>query len=187
MINQYETNLAFTTSRTQVSFIHIGMARALQTYLLVNRARLAPFEPLRTADYFSLEAIHQRIEQQTADQAQQRGVALIITLRESEQIIATVNFTNLVFGVFQACHLGFSIDQVYEGQGLMAEVLKAAIEFIRQVYGLHRIMANHLPDNVRSERLLKKLGFEREGFAKSYLKINGEWQDHVLNAYVFAD
>lgn len=187
MIKQHDPKLAFTTSRSQVFFIDTGMARALQTYLRANRARLAPFEPLRSDNYFSLEAIQQRIAQQLAEHEQQRGVALVVRLKSSEQIIATINFSNLIFGVFQACHLGFAIDQHHEGQGLMVEVLKAAIEFIRQDYGLHRIMANHLPDNVRSERLLNKLGFEREGFAKSYLKINGEWRDHVLTAYVFAD
>lgn len=187
MMNHYGTNLAFTTSRTQVFFIHTEMGQALQTYLRANQTRLAPFEPLRTDDYFSLAEIQQRINQQIDERAQQRGVALVVMLKDSQQIIATINFTNLIFGVFQACHLGFSIDQNYEGQGLMFEALETALEFIRQDYGLHRIMANHLPDNVRSERLLKKLGFVREGFAKSYLKINGEWRDHVLTAYVFAD
>jgi ribosomal-protein-alanine N-acetyltransferase len=52
------------------------------------------------------------------------------------------------------------------------------------VIGLHRIMANHIPTNTRSERLLKALGFEREGYAKADLKIAGQWQDMVLNSLV---
>jgi ribosomal-protein-alanine N-acetyltransferase len=28
------------------------------------------------------------------------------------------------------------------------------------------------------------LGFEKEGYAKSYLKIAGHWQDHILTALV---
>ncbi|MOA64507.1 ribosomal-protein-S5-alanine N-acetyltransferase [compost metagenome] len=46
-------------------------------------------------------------------------------------------------------------------------------------------MANHLADNQRSKNTLAKLGFVQEGFARSYLKINGKWQVHVLNSYVF--
>jgi ribosomal-protein-alanine N-acetyltransferase len=48
-------------------------------------------------------------------------------------------------------------------------------------------MANHLPHNKRSEALLKKLGFEREGYAKDYLQIDGQWQDHVLNSRLAPD
>jgi len=48
-------------------------------------------------------------------------------------------------------------------------------------------MANHLPDNLRSSNTLKKSGFKKEGYAQSYLKINGEWQDHILNSLVFLD
>ena len=66
----------------------------------------------------------------------------------------------------------------------MLEALKAAIPNVFQTHGLHRIMANYQPDNLRSEILLRRLGFEREGLAKSYLKINGRWTDHVLTSLI---
>lgn len=47
---------------------------------------------------------------------------------------------------------------------------------------MHRIMANYMPHNQRSGALLARLGFEREGYAKDYLLIDGKWQDHVLTA-----
>ena len=48
-------------------------------------------------------------------------------------------------------------------------------------------MANHLPRNERSARLLARLGFEREGYARRYLQIAGVWEDHVLTALSRAD
>jgi ribosomal-protein-alanine N-acetyltransferase len=39
-----------------------------------------------------------------------------------------------------------------------------------------------IPSNIRSGKLLDKLGFQKEGVAKSYLKIAGPWQDHVLTS-----
>jgi ribosomal-protein-alanine N-acetyltransferase len=47
---------------------------------------------------------------------------------------------------------------------------------------LHRIEAACIPANVASVRLLEKTGFQREGFARQYLCIDGVWQDHLLFA-----
>jgi ribosomal-protein-alanine N-acetyltransferase len=41
-----------------------------------------------------------------------------------------------------------------------------------------------MPANTRSARLLEKLGFEKEGFARRYLYINGRWEDHVLTSLI---
>ena len=43
-------------------------------------------------------------------------------------------------------------------------------------------MASYLPRNDRSGVLLKRLGFEIEGKARAYLRINGRWEDHILRA-----
>ena len=66
----------------------------------------------------------------------------------------------------------------------MREALTSAITYIFDEIGLHRIMANIRPENVRSARLLERLRFEREGLARSYLKINGVWADHVLTSLI---
>ena len=66
----------------------------------------------------------------------------------------------------------------------MSEIVQASIKYMQNEFKLHRIMANYLPYNHRSAKLLKRLGFEKEGYAKDYLKINGQWQDHVLNALI---
>ena len=43
-------------------------------------------------------------------------------------------------------------------------------------------MANYIPHNERSGRLLRRLGFMVEGYARDYLFINGAWRDHILTA-----
>lgn len=94
----------------------------------------------------------------------------------------TANYTNVVRGVFQACHLGYQIARDHEGRGLMHEALTASNAWAFREWKLHRIMANYIPENERSGRLLERLGFTREGFAKDYLFIDGAWRDHVLTA-----
>lgn len=45
-------------------------------------------------------------------------------------------------------------------------------------------MAAYLPDNERSGKLLKRLGFVVEGYARDYLMIDGQWQDHILTSLI---
>lgn len=83
-----------------------------------------------------------------------------------------------------ACNLGYSIDGEYQGEGLMFEALSGLLPLMFSKFGLHRVMANYMPRNKRSAKLLARLGFEKEGFAKEYLKIAGVWEDHVLTSLI---
>lgn len=177
----------FSTERTDVHLLVDEYAKNLQHYLVNNRTHLAPYEPLRDDEYFSLGNIQNRIINFLNDYQKKRSLPLVVTLKNDEHIIATINFTNFVYGVFQACYLGFSLENASQGKGLMYESLESSIEYVRKRYGIHRIMANHLPDNLRSSNTLRRLGFKKEGYAQSYLKINGIWEDHILNSLIFLD
>ena len=45
---------------------------------------------------------------------------------------------------------------------------------------VHDLCANVVLDNVRSQRVLERNGFEPFGVAPAYLKIAGAWRDHVM-------
>lgn len=108
-----------------------------------------------------------------------------IAINESEShVIASCSITNIVRGVFQSCHMGYSVDRNYEGKGKMRKLAQHTIDYAFDELKLHRVIANHMPTNSRSEALLRRLGFEREGYAKRFLQINGEWEDHVLNSLI---
>ena len=171
-----------TTERLTLQAAHPSHAHALQTYQLRNRVFLKPWEPARDDDFFELEAISQRLE--TMAEKTANGEALHLLILRDGTLIGACNFTNIVRGAFEACHLGYALDESAQGQGLMHEALKAAIAYVFEAMKLHRIMANYRPENERSARLLKRLGFEREGEARAYLKINGVWADHVLTSLI---
>lgn len=151
-------------------------------YYRENRSHHAPWEPLRDDDFFSSAQCLERLENSCLEQAAGRALQLALIEPSSGAMIGACNFTQIVRGPFQACSLGYSIAAGHEGKGLMFEALSATTLHVFEALGLHRIMANHLLHNRRSEKLLRRLGFEKEGYAKSYLMIAGKWQDHVLNA-----
>jgi [ribosomal protein S5]-alanine N-acetyltransferase len=66
----------------------------------------------------------------------------------------------------------------------MFEALTVVIAYAFNDMGLHRIMANYIPTNERSGRLLRRLGFVVEGYARDYLFLAGNWQDHILTSLI---
>ena len=69
----------------------------------------------------------------------------------------------------------------------MTAALTGLLPFAFDHLCLHRISAATLPHNIASRTLLEKVGFSEEGFARKYLRINGEWQDHVIYAMLNTD
>ena len=161
-----------------------GDAAQIQAYNISNRKHLQPWQPTRPPGFYAIENIIRRISFIEHERLAGRGLHLLICERDSGEILGECNFSNIVLGVFQACHLGYSLAEHAQGRGLMTEALRNAIAYVFEDLQLHRIMANYRPENERSARVLSGLGFQREGFARSYLKINGEWADHVLTALV---
>lgn len=172
------------TARLQLRVLHPEDAPLLLAYLVKNRSHLEPWEPQREENYFTLEQCRLRLTAQWKSIELGQSVPLALFPQGRSEMIGVCNFSNIVRGAFQACHLGYAIAAHWQGHGLMAEALRSGIAHMFGQEGLHRIMANYVPENARSARLLQRLGFEREGFARSYLKINGAWRDHVLTALI---
>jgi len=172
------------TARTVMTMPAPEHAPLLLAYRLHNRDHLAQWEPARSADYYSEAAARRRLVQSLAEAHAGSALHFVARDRSSGAVVATCSFTNIVHGVFQACHIGFSVAAACQGQGLMHEVARAGIDHMFGPQGLHRIMASHLPRNLRSAALLAKLGFEREGYARSYLRIDGTWEDMVLSSLI---
>lgn len=113
-----------------------------------------------------------------------RSIRFLLISKENQEgeIIGFCNFTQIFRGPFQACYLGYHLDSAHEGKGLMSEAIQKAVKYMFEEQNLHRIMANYMPSNIRSAKLLQNLGFIIEGKAKNYLLINGRWEDHVLTS-----
>lgn len=172
------------TSRTLIAPTRAEHAPLLQQYYQSNAAHLASWEPERSAEFYTLAHCEKRLRESMRLSKEDRGYQFAVFDPADGAIIGVCNFNNVVRGVFQACHLGYSISGTHEGQGLMFEALDALLPMVFEQLDLHRVMANYIAHNERSGKVLARLGFEREGYARKYLKIAGQWQDHVLTAKV---
>jgi ribosomal-protein-alanine N-acetyltransferase len=180
------------TARLTLRLARPGMQAAMVRFLEGNYAgHLDRWSPPAAPGFFTEDFWAQRLAIALDDFAADRAVRFVLHIRPEagaatgdEAIIGTCNYTNIVRGAFHACHLGYQIARAHEGRGLMAEALRATNAFMFGPLRMHRIMANFRPENERSGRLLERLGFVREGFARDYLFIDGAWRDHVLTALV---
>lgn len=162
-------------------------AENLSQYYSSNSAHFAPWSPAQPYDFHCLAQWKLRLPKQL--EAQQQGVSytFVAVNRSTNAIVAHCTLSQIFYGPFRACYMGYGIDQHYQGLGLMASLCGRTIEFAFKELKLHRIMANYMPHNNRSARLLKKLGFSWEGRAKQYLEINGRWEDHMLTSLTNPD
>jgi ribosomal-protein-alanine N-acetyltransferase len=176
--------IVLTTSRLILVSPEIDHAEEMLRYHQRNRRNFQPWEPKREESFYSIEAMRTRILAMQEAMSKRLALHLLFRAPGSTTIVGECGFTNIVRGPFQACHLGFSVCQDFEGRGLMREGLQCAIGFVFKELALHRIMANYRPENERSHRLLHRLGFEQEGRARAYLKIDGRWTDHILSSLI---
>lgn len=158
---------------------------AILAYYTENKKHLAPFEPLRPPEFYTGSYWCQEIKERFDTFSNDQSLKLFLFKKENPQvIIGSINFSNFIRGAFQACTLGYSLAAAEQGKGYMSEALKEAIHYVFTELNMHRIMANYLPHNQRSGKLLKRLRFDVEGYARDYLMINSQWQDHILTSLI---
>lgn len=100
--------------------------------------------------------------------------------RESDGVVASLNLWNIRRGISHSAVLGYSVDAAHEGRGYVTEAARAVVDFAFGSLRLHRIETSYQPINERSGRVLRKLGFVVEGYARDYLFLNNAWTDAVL-------
>lgn len=153
------------------------------TYFTVNKDYLTPFSPSWVDGFFTAEYWQVQIEQYHLELIHNCALRLFIYPQtQPQKIIGVVNFSNFVHGAASFCNVGYSLAAAEQGHGYMTEALKGGIEYVFQKLNCHRIMANYMPHNRRSGNVLKRLGFVIEGYARDYLLINGQWEDHILTS-----
>jgi len=153
-------------------------AEKYSEYYESNKKHFAPWEPERPLGFHSVEEWQKRIL--VCVQQQSQGEAAYFVAELEGRIAGHCNLSNVVRGAFLACYMGYGVAKIEEGKGIAYEMCRVSIDYAFNELKLHRIMANYVPYNNRSARLLNRMGFEREGLAKNYLKIAGKWQNHVL-------
>lgn len=107
-----------------------------------------------------------------------RHQTLVVHRLEDDDIAGYFSVGEIVRGALQSAYLAYGGVVGLDGRGYMSEGLALLLAYVFTDLGLHRIEANIQPANARSIALVRRGGFNKEGFSPRYLNIAGEWRDH---------
>ncbi len=148
----------------------------------VSRAFLVHWEPTWPADDLTRGAFRRRLKRYMDDLRGDLAYAFLIFRNDDNAMVGGLTLANIRRGVAQAGSIGYWVGAPFARQGYMTAAMRTLVPFCFGTLRLHRLEAACIPTNFPSIGLLEKTGFQREGYARSYLCINGLWQDHLLYA-----
>jgi ribosomal-protein-alanine N-acetyltransferase len=149
-----------------------------------SREFLTPWEPLWPDDDLTRAAFRRRLRRQSDEMARDEAFSFLIFDAGADTLLGGLTLGGIRRGVAQSGTLGYWMGAQHAGKGRMTRAVAAAVRFGFATLRLHRIEAACLPENAASQTLLERNGFQREGLARGYLRINGAWRDHLLYALV---
>lgn len=149
-----------------------------------NREHFEPWDPDRDPNFYTIPFQHATLTMESRLLALGKSFRLwMLQKEEPHAIVGSVNFYNITYNIYHSCQIGYKISSEYLGQGYAYEGVAKGIELFRIKFPrMRRIEANIMPSNISSIGLIEKLGFEYEGFARSNIRINGSWEDHLRYA-----
>lgn len=154
-----------------------GDAKDMLEYYERNRKHLAPFEPSKDANFYTLEGQKRFLGKSYRDFI--NGTNVELGIFRHEKLIGKVKMSGIVHGSFKNGMLGYSIDEDEQGKGYMKESVKLLLDYAFNECELHRVEASALVSNKRSRSVLTSCGFKLSGINENYLLINGKWEDHA--------
>lgn len=144
-----------------------------------NREFFAPWDAVRDNSHYQSEGqreiIRKGIEEYEACQAVMLGIVV-----PNGEVVGVISMRGITRGAFQSAVIGYWVAQEYNGRGLASTAVAEVKELAFAQLELHRLQAETMPDNHASQRVLHRNGFQEYGRAPKYLKIAGEWRDHLL-------
>jgi len=175
------------TDRMVILVLDPSRAELMVRFRRENRQFLKQWEPERSEAFFTMDFWQIQLRMARQHFREQSHLSFTMLDKSQTEVLGVCNYSNIVKGTFQSCHLGYATAEKHQSVGYMGEAITHTLDYVFKELKLHRVMANYMPRNQRSGALLARMGFKVEGRADQYLKINGVWEDHVLTSRLNPD
>lgn len=119
---------------------------------------------------------------------ERKGFRWVITLRGEGRPIGSLGYFKWAPSASYQAEMGYDLAKEHWGKGIMTEAMKAVIDFGFEKMELNRIEVYVMPRNRRSAKMIKNLGFKREGLIRQrYFDEFGNFTDDILFSMLRSD
>jgi ribosomal-protein-alanine N-acetyltransferase len=163
--------------------IHIKLLEAadmeeLFQFEVENREYFESMVPSRGDRYYEFEQF-KSIQQEILNE-QKEGALYMYLIRDHDHgMIGRVNLVSIVRSIFNKAELGYRIGKNHTGKGYATKAVALVLQEAAWRHKLHRIEAGTAPDNIGSQVVLIKNGFQFTGRSHQCIYQNGQWQDSI--------
>lgn len=177
-------HLNYQTKRLDLRILKPGDEHTILDFYERNRDFLEPVEPTRVNNFYTAEYQRNNLYWEYNAFIKFQYIRMWIFCHNEQIPLGCICFSEMQKSVFSRCMLGYKLDKTACHQGYMLEALAFLLPIVAKEYGLRRIEAMVMPNNLPSIHLLERLGFIKEGYLHAFAQINGTLEDHLLYTYL---
>ena len=151
--------------------LHVTDAEDLYKFELENRNFFEEMVPTRGDQYYNAETFKKRHE--TLLEEQVKGGSYFYLIKdEDSSILGRINLVDIDESD-KIGYLGYRVGQAHTGKGIANKALKILVETITNEEVI-QVKAKTTTNNIASQRVLEKNGFERIGTSSEEFEMNGQ-------------
>ncbi|AZU62432.1 GNAT family N-acetyltransferase [Neobacillus mesonae] len=149
-----------------------------------NRTFFEEMVPTRGDDYYKPEFFNIRHESLLEEQA--KGISNFYLIKDQNgSILGRINLVDIDES-YKIGHLGYRVGQQHTGKGVATKALKLLLETVIEL-GIKQVKAKTTTDNIASQKVLEKNGFERTETGDKEFEMNGQKLQFVHYIWVNKD
>jgi ribosomal-protein-alanine N-acetyltransferase len=141
--------------------------------------------PDRPASFWTVDGQREWVEQELRRNA--AGEALLCVVARGPAVLGLVGLSGIALGPVRSAEVSYWLDPAEHGKGLAGAAVAVICTTADAELDLHRIEAGTIADNVASQRVLLRNGFEQIGRARDYIHSDGRWRDVLLFQRILND
>ncbi len=178
------------TERLVLKVLDSSYAGLILEYYEKNRSFFAESMARLNENFYTVDFQINRCWKEYELMQQQRHMRFYVFQKEDigfTRIIGDITISDILWGSFLTCSIGYKIDSSFTKRGYATESVKGAVNYIFNILGLERIVAHIKPDNIPSINMIEKIGFQEEGVSRQYIRLAGQRKDHLRYSLIKGD
>ncbi|MFB8027187.1 MULTISPECIES: GNAT family N-acetyltransferase [unclassified Streptomyces] len=173
-------------SSTRIRLVEPSDAAPIAAHRVRDVEAFRRWEPAQPAGFFTPEGQAERIGKLLA--GHRAGTVWPGVVLADDQVIGQVTVGGILpHPHLRRCSLGYWIASVAQNQGHAGRAVGLALRVMSDELGLHRVEASTNPENLPSQRVLRRNGFSPYGVAHSSIFLDGGWRDGLLWERILGD